>query len=137
MNDNYARFLLEEMLPEVGKSYSLTKDPEGRAIGGTSSGAICAFTVAWQRPDEFRNVRGGGRIEVSENDDHFARRIDRELRVHSGTAAGYHCESGIRQEPGGFLGEPVGGRIARHPRAAENRNRRADAREALGRLDEL
>ena len=56
LNDNYARFICEEMLPEVGKKYNLTKDPEARAIGGTSSGAICAFTVAWQRPDEFRNV---------------------------------------------------------------------------------
>ncbi len=56
LNDNYARFVVEEMLPEVGKSYNLTKDPEGRAIGGTSSGAICAFTVAWERPDEFRKV---------------------------------------------------------------------------------
>lgn len=56
LTDNYARFLVEEMLPEVGKKYNLTKDPEGRAIGGTSSGAICAFTVAWQHPDEFRKV---------------------------------------------------------------------------------
>jgi hypothetical protein len=56
LSDSYARFLVEEMLPEVGKQYNLTKDPEGRAIGGTSSGAICAFTVAWQRPDEFRKV---------------------------------------------------------------------------------
>lgn len=56
LSDTYARFLVEEMLPEVGKTYNLTKDPERRAIGGTSSGAICAFTVAWQRPDEFRNV---------------------------------------------------------------------------------
>jgi enterochelin esterase family protein len=56
LSDNYARFICEEMLPEVGKKYNLTKDPERRAIGGTSSGAICAFTVAWQRPDEFRNV---------------------------------------------------------------------------------
>ena len=44
------------MLPEVGKRYALTTDPSARAIGGTSSGAICAFTVAWQRPDVFRNV---------------------------------------------------------------------------------
>ena len=44
------------MLPEVGKKYNLTDDPEKRAIGGTSSGAICAFTVAWQRPDMFRRV---------------------------------------------------------------------------------
>jgi enterochelin esterase-like enzyme len=56
LNDSYARFLIEEMLPEVGKKYRLTDDPEKRAIGGTSSGAICAFTVAWQRPDAFRKV---------------------------------------------------------------------------------
>jgi hypothetical protein len=56
LNDSYARFLIEEMLPEVGKKYNLTNDPEKRVIGGTSSGAICAFTVAWQRPDMFRRV---------------------------------------------------------------------------------
>lgn len=56
MNDTYARFLIEEMLPEVGRKYNLTDDPEKRAIGGTSSGAICAFTVAWHRPDYFRRV---------------------------------------------------------------------------------
>ena len=44
------------MLPEVARKYNLTDDPEKRAIGGTSSGAICAFTVAWQRPDMFRRV---------------------------------------------------------------------------------
>ena len=56
VNDTYARFLIEEMLPELKKSYNITDDPEGRAIGGTSSGAICAFTVAWNRPDQFRKV---------------------------------------------------------------------------------
>lgn len=56
LGDAYARFLTEELLPEVGKSYNLTTDPERRAIGGTSSGAICAFTVAWHRPDQFRGV---------------------------------------------------------------------------------
>lgn len=56
LNDTYARFVIDEMLPEVGKKYKLTDDPAGRAIGGSSSGAICAFTVAWQRPDAFRNV---------------------------------------------------------------------------------
>ena len=56
LNDDYARFLVEEMLPEVSQRYRLTEDPEKRAIGGTSSGAICAFTVAWQRPDAFRRV---------------------------------------------------------------------------------
>lgn len=56
LGDRYARFLIEEMLPEVDKRYTLTRDPKGRAIGGASSGAICAFTVAWERPDAFRKV---------------------------------------------------------------------------------
>ncbi|MES2692192.1 MAG: alpha/beta hydrolase-fold protein [Verrucomicrobiota bacterium] len=56
LSDRYARFLLEEILPEVGKSYKLTTDPEGRAIQGNSSGGICAFTVAWERPNEFRKI---------------------------------------------------------------------------------
>ena len=56
LDDTYARFLIEEILPEVGKSYRLTDDPDRRAICGISSGGICAFTVAWQRPDHFRKV---------------------------------------------------------------------------------
>lgn len=56
VSDAYARFLLEEILPEVGKKYNLTKNPQGRAICGGSSGGICSFTVAWQRPNEFSKV---------------------------------------------------------------------------------
>lgn len=69
LSDQYATFLLDEILPEVGKDYSLTNDPEQRAICGISSGGICAWTVAWERPDAFRkvlshvgsftNIRGG------------------------------------------------------------------------------
>ena len=69
LSDLYARFLSEEILPVVGKQYKLTTDPDLRAIGGISSGAICAWTVAWERPDLFRkvlchvgsftNIRGG------------------------------------------------------------------------------
>lgn len=69
LSDQYARFLLEEILPEIGREYSLTDDPERRGICGISSGGICAFTVAWERPDAFRkvlshvgsftNIRGG------------------------------------------------------------------------------
>jgi enterochelin esterase family protein len=47
---------MEEMIPEVGKSYNLSDDPKMRAIGGLSSGGICAFTAAWQRPDCFHKV---------------------------------------------------------------------------------
>ena len=56
LGDSYARFLLEEILPQVQKIQPLTEDPEGWGIGGASSGAICAFTVAWERPDKFRRV---------------------------------------------------------------------------------
>jgi enterochelin esterase-like enzyme len=56
LGDAYARFLIDELIPEISKQYNITKDPKGRAIGGASSGAICAFTVAWERPKEFGNV---------------------------------------------------------------------------------
>jgi enterochelin esterase family protein len=69
LNGDYARFLETEILPEVGKTHRLTNDPAKRAICGISSGGICAFTVAWERPDLFRkvlshvgsftNIRGG------------------------------------------------------------------------------
>ncbi len=56
LGDRYSRFLLEEILPEVEKQWPLSHDPEKRAICGASSGGICAFTVAWERPNEFRKV---------------------------------------------------------------------------------
>ena len=71
LSDQYARFLIEEILPGLKKRHDLTwtDDPDGRAICGSSSGGICAFTVAWERPDSFRkvvshvgsfvNIRGG------------------------------------------------------------------------------
>jgi enterochelin esterase family protein len=55
-SDQLARFLLQEILPEVGKTYKLTDDPNKRAICGSSSGGVAAFTVAWERPDAFRKV---------------------------------------------------------------------------------
>ncbi|MDA0589815.1 MAG: alpha/beta hydrolase-fold protein [Planctomycetota bacterium] len=56
LGDRYVRFLLEEIIPEVKKRYSISDDPEMHAIGGSSSGAICAFTAAWERTDYFRRV---------------------------------------------------------------------------------
>ena len=56
LNSNYANMLINELIPQISKDYRLTDDPEQRAIGGTSSGAIAAFTAAWQRPDYFRKV---------------------------------------------------------------------------------
>ncbi|WP_425614063.1 SMP-30/gluconolactonase/LRE family protein [Anatilimnocola sp. NA78] len=66
LGDGYARFLLEELLPDVekqtatdGRAIKLSKNGNDRAIGGSSSGAICAFTAAWERPDAFSRVFSG------------------------------------------------------------------------------
>lgn len=63
LGDAYARFLLEEILPEVekqhtndGRAIHLSKNGNDRAIGGSSSGAVCAFTVAWEKPADFSKV---------------------------------------------------------------------------------
>jgi enterochelin esterase family protein len=56
LGNAYSRFLLDEVLPLVQKQYKLSDNPADWAIGGASSGAICAFTVAWERPDKFGKV---------------------------------------------------------------------------------
>src|ERR1700748_2866243 len=63
LGDAYARFILEEILPEVekqktsdGRAIHLSKNGNDRAIGGSSSGAVCAFTAAWEKPNEFSRV---------------------------------------------------------------------------------
>ena len=54
----YADFVEAEVLPKVQRrcQVRLTKDPNGRATMGGSSGAACAFTMAWYRPDLYRRV---------------------------------------------------------------------------------
>lgn len=71
LDDKYARVICDELLPALDKEYAIARDPGRRGIGGASSGAIAAFTVAWERPNEFRkvlsligsfvNLRGGDR----------------------------------------------------------------------------
>jgi hypothetical protein len=63
LGDDYARFLVEELLPDVetkktadGRPVRFSHDAKDRAIGGSSSGAVCAFTAAWERPDQFSRV---------------------------------------------------------------------------------
>lgn len=56
LGDRYASFLLNEILPEVSKTYNLSSNPDDRAIAGSSSGAIAAFTVAWTHPEAFHRV---------------------------------------------------------------------------------
>ena len=58
VSEKYTTFIETEVLPKIAKDYNLTftKDPEGRATMGGSSGAACAFTMAWFRPDLYRRV---------------------------------------------------------------------------------
>jgi enterochelin esterase family protein len=56
LDDRYARVIVDELLPALQKDYNISSNPEHRGIGGSSSGAIAAFTVAWHRPDQFRKV---------------------------------------------------------------------------------
>lgn len=56
LDDRYARVITEELMPALRKDYNISSDPEMHGIGGSSSGAIAAFTVAWERPNDFRKV---------------------------------------------------------------------------------
>src|SRR3954471_14942281 len=56
LDDKYAKLIVDELLPELKKTYNISDKPEDRGIAGASSGAICAWTVAWHRPDQFRKV---------------------------------------------------------------------------------
>lgn len=63
LGNAYAKFLLNELLPEIekqktsdGRAIHLSKSGNDRAIGGSSSGAVCAFTAAWEYPDQFSRV---------------------------------------------------------------------------------
>ncbi|HWA10021.1 MAG TPA: alpha/beta hydrolase-fold protein [Opitutaceae bacterium] len=87
ISDAYSQFLATEILPPIEKKYNIRKDPAGRAIGGISSGAICAFTVAFNHPDwfskvisdvgSFTNIRGGHVYpQLVRNADH------KPLRIH-------------------------------------------------------
>ncbi|MDR0902902.1 MAG: esterase family protein, partial [Opitutaceae bacterium] len=67
IDDTVVRFLTEELLPDVekqtaadGRPVRLSRDAKDRAIGGFSSGGICAFNAAWRRPDVFSRVLSGG-----------------------------------------------------------------------------
>jgi enterochelin esterase family protein len=69
LGDANARFVLEELLPVATKDVNITRNPDGWAIAGASSGGIAAFTVAWEKPEAFHkvvswigsftNIRGG------------------------------------------------------------------------------
>jgi len=69
LDDRYAAMLMDELIPELKKKYNISNDPKMHGIAGLSSGAICAFTAAWEHPEYFSkvlshigsytNIRGG------------------------------------------------------------------------------
>ena len=66
LSPDYAKFLATELLPAVeaktasdGRAIHLSHDPNDRAIGGHSSGAIAALNAAFERPDLFHRVFSG------------------------------------------------------------------------------
>lgn len=69
LDDRYTTMLMDEIIPELKKKYNISNDPKMHGIGGLSSGAICAFTAAWEHPEYFHkvlsqigsytNIRGG------------------------------------------------------------------------------
>jgi enterochelin esterase-like enzyme len=69
LDDRYTVMLIDEIIPELKKKYNISNDPKMHGIGGLSSGAICAFTAAWEHPEYFHkvlsqigsytNIRGG------------------------------------------------------------------------------
>jgi gluconolactonase len=56
LSGRFAEFLLNELIPEVAKSYNLSKNPDDHGISGVSTGAVGAFMTAWNRPDQFHRV---------------------------------------------------------------------------------
>jgi enterochelin esterase family protein len=55
-NDNYAKVIVDELMPALKKDYNISPDPDLHGIMGSSSGGCAAFAVAWFRPDDFRKV---------------------------------------------------------------------------------
>jgi enterochelin esterase-like enzyme len=58
-DDRFSHVIVDELLPKLYAEYRISPDPDRHGIAGWSSGAIAAFTVAWERPDQFRKVLSG------------------------------------------------------------------------------
>jgi enterochelin esterase family protein len=58
MSGAYAEYIEATVLPAVEKNYGvkLTRDPEGRATMGTSSGGSAALIMAWYHPEWYHRV---------------------------------------------------------------------------------
>jgi enterochelin esterase family protein len=88
VSDRYGKYLLEEILPEVEKTYKLRQDSYSRAIAGASSGAICAFNVAWYFPDRFSRVLS-----------HIGSYVALQWHPEQGLDGGYIVSNKVRRDP--------------------------------------
>jgi enterochelin esterase-like enzyme len=88
VSDRYSKYLLQEILPEVEKTYKLRPDAYSRAIAGASSGAICAFNVAWYRPDQFSRVLS-----------HIGSYVPLQWRPELNQDGGYIVSHRVRRDP--------------------------------------
>ena len=88
VSDRYSKYLLEEILPDVEKTYKLRTDAYSRAIAGASSGAICAFNVAWYQPNQFSRVLS-----------HIGSYVPLQWKPEQHQDGGYIVSHRVRREP--------------------------------------
>jgi len=88
VSDRYGKYLLEEALPEVEKTYKVRHDAYSRAIAGASSGAICAFNAAWYYPSQFSRVLS-----------HIGSYVALQWHPEKGLEGGYIVSTKVRREP--------------------------------------
>jgi enterochelin esterase-like enzyme len=88
VSDRYSKYLLEEILPDVEKTYKLRPDAYSRAIAGASSGAIAAFNAAWYRTDQFSRVLS-----------HIGSYVALQWRPEQNLEGGYIVSHKVRREP--------------------------------------
>ncbi len=87
VSDRYGKYLMEEILPDVEKTYKIRQDGYSRAIAGASSGAICAFNVAWYFPEKFTRVLS-----------HIGSYVPLQWRPEQGLDGGYIVSQKVRRE---------------------------------------
>lgn len=88
VSDRYGKYLLEEVLPDVAKTYKVRPDAYSRAIAGASSGAICAFNVAWYYPTQFTRVLS-----------HIGSYVALQWRPEQNLDGGYIVSNKVRRDP--------------------------------------
>jgi enterochelin esterase-like enzyme len=88
VSDRYGKYLLQEILPEVEKTYKIRHDAYSRAIAGASSGAICAFNVGWYFPEQFSRVLS-----------HIGSYVALQWHPEQNLDGGYIVSSKVRRDP--------------------------------------